>query len=78
MEYRNMGYCCLKLSVLSFAAWVTVDDQIDGKIARDLIHQAYNAGINYFDNADIYANGKAEEVMGAAISELQREPGNFK
>jgi aryl-alcohol dehydrogenase-like predicted oxidoreductase len=78
MEYNNMGCCGLKLSVLSFATWVKVDDQFDGKMARDLIHQAYDAGINYFDNADIYANGKAEEVMGAAISELQREPGNFK
>ncbi len=73
MEYRNMGRTGLKLSAISFGAWVTFGDQIDSKVATDLIHRAYEAGINFFDNADIYANGKAEQVMGAAIQDLPRE-----
>jgi voltage-dependent potassium channel beta subunit len=73
LEYRNMGRCGLKLSALSLGAWVTFGDQIEATMASDLIHRAYDAGVNFFDNADIYANGKAEEVMGAAIKDLQRE-----
>lgn len=72
MEYRNMGRSGLKLSAISLGAWVTFGDQIDAEMASDLIHQAYEAGINFFDNADIYANGQAEEVMGAAIRDLPR------
>ena len=73
MEYRNMGRCGLKVSALSLGAWVTFGDQIEATMASDLIHRAYDAGVNFFDNADIYANGKAEEVMGAAIKDLRRE-----
>lgn len=73
MEYRNMGKTGLKLSTLSFGSWVTFGDQIDNKKARELIQLAYDEGINYFDNADIYANGKSEEVMGQAIKDLPRE-----
>jgi voltage-dependent potassium channel beta subunit len=68
-----MGRSGLKLSALSLGAWVTFGDQIDEKRASDLIHQAYEAGINFFDNADIYANGQAEQVMGNAIKDLPRE-----
>lgn len=68
-----MGSCGLKLSAISLGAWVTFGDQIDARTAKDLTHRAYEAGVNFFDNADIYANGKAEEVMGGAIKELQRE-----
>lgn len=73
MNYRKMGSTGLKLSEISFGAWVTFGDQIDRQRARDLIHEAYDAGVNYFDNADIYANGGAEKVMGEAISDLPRE-----
>lgn len=73
MEYRKMGSCGLKLSAISLGAWVTFGDQIDARTAKDLTHRAYEAGVNFFDNANIYANGKAEEVMGGAIKELQRE-----
>jgi voltage-dependent potassium channel beta subunit len=72
VEYRNMGRSGLKLSAVSLGAWVTFGDQIDAETASRLIHRAYEAGINFFDNADIYANGKAEEVMGAAIKDLPR------
>ncbi|MFP3855226.1 MAG: aldo/keto reductase [Anaerolineales bacterium] len=73
MNYRKMGNTGLKLSEISLGAWVTFGDQIDLDIASELIHQAYDRGVNFFDNADIYANGKAEEVMGKAIQDLPRE-----
>lgn len=73
MEYRKMGATGLKLSEISFGAWVTFGDQIDQEKATALIHQAYDAGVNFFDNADIYANGGAERVMGEAIRDLPRQ-----
>ncbi len=73
MEYRRMGQTGLKLSALSFGSWVTFGDQIDKDIARTLMIAAYEAGINFFDNADIYANGQAEQVMGSIVQELPRE-----
>lgn len=68
-----MGRTGLKLSRLSFGSWVTFGDQIEDAKASELIHLAYENGINYFDNADIYANGQSEAVMGRAISDLPRE-----
>jgi voltage-dependent potassium channel beta subunit len=68
-----MGRTGLKLSRLSFGSWVTFGDQIDNAKASDLVHLAYENGVNYFDNADIYANGQSELVMGKAISDLPRE-----
>jgi len=73
MEYRIMGRTGLKLSRLSFGSWVTFGDQIDETKAKDLIQLGYDNGINYFDNADIYANGQSEVVMGKAIKDLPRE-----
>jgi voltage-dependent potassium channel beta subunit len=73
MHYRRLGRSGLKISEISLGAWVTFGEQIDEKIASDLIHAAYDSGINFFDNADIYANGQAEEVMGQAISDMPRE-----
>lgn len=73
MEYRKMGRTGLKLSRLSFGSWVTFGDQIDDSKASELIHLAYDNGINYFDNADIYADGQSEVVMGKAIKDLPRE-----
>lgn len=73
MNYRSMGKTGLKLSEISLGAWVTFGDQIDQKIASRLIHEAYDQGVNFFDNADVYAKGKAEQVMGKAIADLPRE-----
>jgi voltage-dependent potassium channel beta subunit len=73
MEYRNMGRTGLKLSRLAFGSWVTFGDQVDDTKASELIHLAYDNGINYFDNADAYANGQSELVMGKAIQDLPRE-----
>lgn len=73
MHYRRMGRSGLKLSEISLGAWVTFGSQIDEKTATDLIHAAYDQGINFFDNADVYAGGEAEVLMGRAIRGLPRE-----
>jgi voltage-dependent potassium channel beta subunit len=73
MNYRRMGRTGLKISEIALGAWVTFGDQIDEEAASDLIHLAYEQGVNYFDNADIYAKGRAEQVMGKAIKDLPRE-----
>jgi voltage-dependent potassium channel beta subunit len=73
MHYRRLGKSGLKVSEISLGAWVTFGNQIDEKTAIDLLHTAYDQGINYFDNADMYANGMAETVMGKAIRDLPRE-----
>jgi voltage-dependent potassium channel beta subunit len=64
MKYRHLGKSGLQLSELSFGAWVTFAQQIDNKIAEQLMTIAYDSGVNFFDNAEAYANGKAEIVMG--------------
>jgi voltage-dependent potassium channel beta subunit len=73
MHYRRLGRSGLKLSEIALGAWVTFGDQISEKTATDLIHAAYEGGINFFDNADVYANGQAEIIMGKAIADLPRE-----
>lgn len=73
MNYRKMSGTGLKLSEISLGAWVTFGDQIDQDMASSLIQQAFDEGVNFFDNADIYGKGKAEEVMGKAIEGLPRE-----
>ncbi|MDB6113468.1 MAG: aldo/keto reductase [Lacunisphaera sp.] len=64
MIYRRLGSSGLKVSALSFGAWVTFGKQIGDPVARDLMHAAYDAGVNFFDNAEAYAEGQAEVVMG--------------
>jgi voltage-dependent potassium channel beta subunit len=73
MHYRRLGRSGLKVSEISLGAWVTFGSQIDENKASDLIHAAYDQGVNFFDNADMYANGQAEIFMGKAIRDLQRE-----
>jgi voltage-dependent potassium channel beta subunit len=73
MHYRRLGRSGLKVSEISLGSWITFGDQIDEKTSARLIHTAYESGINFFDNADIYANGQAEIVMGKAIQALPRE-----
>jgi len=72
MHYRRLGRSGLKVSEISLGSWITFGEQIENKTASDLIHAAYEAGVNYFDNADMYANGQAEVDMGAAIQDLPR------
>jgi voltage-dependent potassium channel beta subunit len=64
MKYRRLGKSGLQLSELSFGAWVTFAQQIDNKTAEELMTVAYESGVNFFDNAEAYANGQAEIVMG--------------
>ncbi|HET7010229.1 MAG TPA: aldo/keto reductase [Anaerolineales bacterium] len=73
MNYRRMGRTGLKLSEISLGAWITFGGQIDEATASALIHRAYESGVNFFDNADAYAHGQAEVVMGRAIRDLPRE-----
>jgi voltage-dependent potassium channel beta subunit len=70
MEYRRLGNTGLKVSALSFGAWVTFGTQVPLKLAKDLLTASREAGVNFFDNAEVYAKGKAEEIMGQAIKEL--------
>ncbi len=70
MEYRRLGRSGLKVSVLSFGSWVTFGSRIDGDLARDSLKMAYEAGVNFFDNAEAYAGGRSEEIMGKALREL--------
>jgi voltage-dependent potassium channel beta subunit len=67
MEYRRLGKSGLQISVLSFGAWVTFGNQVDVDAALEIMATAYDAGVNFFDNAEIYAHGQAELVMGAAL-----------
>lgn len=73
MHYRRLGRSGIKVSEISLGAWVTFGAQIDENTVSDLIHTAYENGINFFDNADVYADGQAEIVMGKAIKDLPRE-----
>jgi voltage-dependent potassium channel beta subunit len=73
MHYRRLGHSGIKVSEISLGSWVTFGSQIDEKTAVELIHEAYSMGVNFFDNADVYANGQAEIVMGTAIKDLPRE-----
>jgi len=73
MHYRRLGKSGLKVSEISLGSWVTVGKQIDEKTSSELVHKAYDEGVNYFDSADVYAKGKAESVIGRIIKDLPRE-----
>ena len=64
MEYRSLGRSGLKISALSFGAWVTFSDQVGEDVASACMKTAYDAGVNFFDNAEAYARGRAEIMMG--------------
>jgi voltage-dependent potassium channel beta subunit len=70
MEYRNLGKSGLKVSELSFGSWITFGNQIEGNTSKELMIMAYEAGINFFDNAEVYAEGRSEEVMGKILKEM--------
>lgn len=71
MQYRRLGSSGLQLSALSFGAWVTFGTQVGRAEARELIATAYDHGVNFFDNAETYAHGEAERVMGDVIADLR-------
>jgi voltage-dependent potassium channel beta subunit len=70
MNYRRLGRSGLKVSELSFGSWVTYGNQVDRRAARELMAAAFDAGVNFFDNAEIYARGESETIMGAVLKEL--------
>jgi voltage-dependent potassium channel beta subunit len=70
MEYRFLGNSGLKVSALSFGAWVTFGDQIEEDVASACMKVAYEAGVNFFDNAEVYAQGRAETMMGSIIKKM--------
>jgi len=67
MEYRRLGRSGLQLSVLSFGSWVSFSKQINDKVADELMGIAYDKGVNFFDNAEVYALGESEKMMGRVI-----------
>lgn len=71
MEYRRLGRSGLKVSALSLGSWLTFGKQISDDVAEELMICAYDNGINFFDNAEIYARGKSEIVMGNILKKLE-------
>ena len=71
MQYRRLGTSGLQLSALSFGAWVTFGKQVGRGQARDMLALAHERGVNYFDNAETYNNGVAEQVMGDVLADLR-------
>lgn len=70
MPHRRLGRAGLKVSLLSFGSWVSFGSQLDTGRARDCLAAAYEGGVNFFDNAESYAAGESERIMGQAIAEL--------
>jgi voltage-dependent potassium channel beta subunit len=68
MEYRKLGRSGLQVSALSLGSWLTFGKQIGDEVAEQLMHAAYDAGVNFFDNAEIYARGQSEIVMGNILA----------
>lgn len=77
MEYRKMGKTGLELSVLSFGSWVTFHKQIDDSIADELMGIAYDNGVNFFDNAEVYALGESEKMMGRILKKKNWERSSY-
>ena len=70
MNYRHLGKAGIKLSELSFGSWVTYHNQVDVARAKEIMAAAWDLGVNFFDNAEGYADGESEKVMGQALKEL--------
>ena len=70
MNYRRLGLSGLKLGELSFGSWVTYGNQLGDAVARECMAAAYAAGVNFFDNAEVYAKGESESIMGRVLKQL--------
>jgi voltage-dependent potassium channel beta subunit len=70
MQYRRLGSSGLRLSELSFGSWVTYGNQLAEDTARECMAAAHDAGVNFFDNAEVYARGQSETIMGGALKKL--------
>ncbi len=73
MKYRRLGKAGLQVSELSFGSWLTFGPQLDVDHVKKLMRQAFEAGVNFFDNAEAYAKGQSEELMGIALADYRRE-----
>jgi voltage-dependent potassium channel beta subunit len=69
MEYRRLGNSGLQVSSLSFGSWITFGNQVEQNIAKECMYHAFDHGVNFFDNAEVYAHGKSEEVMGKLLAD---------
>ena len=70
MQYRRLGRAGLRVSTLSLGSWVTYHNQVDAGQAVEMMAAAYDGGVNFFDNAEAYAGGRSEEIMGQALKKL--------
>ena len=70
MQYRRLGHAGLRLSVMSLGSWITYHNQVDVDRAVEMMAAAHDAGVNFFDNAEAYAEGRSEEIMGLALKRL--------
>ena len=70
MQYRRLGRSGLRVSLLSLGSWITYHNQVGTDAAVEMMAAAYDHGVNFFDNAEVYAGGRSEEVMGAALKKL--------
>jgi len=70
MNYRRLGRSALKVSELSFGSWVTYGNQLGEDLARECMAAAHDACVNFFDNAEVYARGQSERLMGNAFRKL--------
>ncbi|MGB5581921.1 MAG: aldo/keto reductase, partial [Woeseia sp.] len=77
MNYRHLGKAGIKISELSLGSWVTFHSQVAVDETVKLMAAAFDAGVNFFDNAEGYAAGKSEEIMGAALRKLGWRRGSF-
>ena len=77
MEYRRMGKTGLQLSALSFGSWVTFARQTDDHTNERLMMQAYDAGVNFFDNAEVYSAGLSEEMMGRVLKKVNWDRSSY-
>ena len=72
MQYRNLGRSGLSVSEIALGSWLTFGSSVDREGTRELVHRAYDLGINLFDSADVYANGQGEEALGYALQGIPR------
>ena len=77
MNYRHLGKTGIQVSELSLGSWVTFHNQVDIDATMQMMAAAYDAGVNFFDNAEVYAGGKSEEIMGEALRRLGWRRGSY-
>ncbi|MBE0683666.1 MAG: aldo/keto reductase [Anaerolineales bacterium] len=77
MKYRHLGRTGIRVSELSFGSWVSFHNQADVNQAMNMMAAAYDMGVNFFDNAEVYAGGKSEQVMGDVLKKLKWRRGSY-